>query len=145
MPYMLRVLVGLLIHRTISSTLHGQGVGRLSVEEVRGLKTEIWRTIDNALGKKLKKGGPGAETPFWVLGGKEPTEADATLFGFVVSVLVTERQVVSFALRQIFNVGRLTPASSNPESQKLVKTFPTVLEYARRIHDRLFPDYERWT
>lgn len=29
--------------------------------------------------------------PFWVLGGDDPTEADATVFGFVSSVLVCER------------------------------------------------------
>lgn len=31
---------------------------------------------------------------------------------------------------------------SAPESQKVVKSFPTILDYARRIHDRYFPDYE---
>lgn len=31
-----------------------------------------------------------------------------------------------------------------PESQRVVKSFPAVLEYARRIHDRYFPDFVSW-
>lgn len=31
-----------------------------------------------------------------------------------------------------------------PESQKVVKSFPAVGDYARRIHDRYFPDYACW-
>lgn len=31
-----------------------------------------------------------------------------------------------------------------PDSQKVVKGLPTVVEYAERIHDRYFPDYKRW-
>jgi hypothetical protein len=89
-PYTFRVFVGYLVHRTVISTLHGQGVGRLGTEEVRELKTEIWQTINNALEKK-SHGAPDFEKPFWVLGGEEPTEADATLFGFIVSVLISER------------------------------------------------------
>lgn len=32
--------------------------------------------------------------------------------------------------------------SRGPESREIVRGFPTVVEYARRIHDRYFPDYE---
>lgn len=31
-----------------------------------------------------------------------------------------------------------------PDSREVVKGFPVVLEYAERIHDRYFPDYEKW-
>ena len=31
-----------------------------------------------------------------------------------------------------------------PDSQKVVRDFPVVVEYARRIHERYFPDYEIW-
>lgn len=90
LPYPIRVVVGFLVHRTVSSTLHGQGSGRLTAEEVRGLKTEIWQTIDQALEQRLREAS-SKEAPVWVLGGKQPTEADATLFGFIVSVLASER------------------------------------------------------
>lgn len=33
---------------------------------------------------------------------------------------------------------------SNPESTKLVKGLDVVMDYANRIHDKYFPDYERW-
>lgn len=31
-----------------------------------------------------------------------------------------------------------------PDSQKVVRGFPVVVEYATRIQERYFPDYERW-
>ena len=31
-----------------------------------------------------------------------------------------------------------------PESRKVVNSFPAVVDYARRIHDRYFPDYVCW-
>ena len=31
-----------------------------------------------------------------------------------------------------------------PESQELVRSFPAIVDYATRIHERYFPDYERW-
>lgn len=88
-PYPVRVVVGYLVHRSITQTMHGQGVGRLSDEEIRSLKTEIWQSLDNVLKQRLHKSPPGE--PVWCLGGKAPTEADATLYGFIVSVLVAER------------------------------------------------------
>ena len=88
-PYPFRVVVGCLVHRSVTSTLHGQGVGRLTREEVRSLKTEIWQTLDSLLEQRIRE-APYEEV-FWVLGGKQPTEADATLFGFIVSVLASER------------------------------------------------------
>ncbi|KIX05751.1 uncharacterized protein Z518_03723 [Rhinocladiella mackenziei CBS 650.93] len=121
-PYPVRVLIGYFIHRSITHTLHGQGVGRLSPEEIRALKTEIWQRVDNVLKQRLHRAP--TDEPAWYLGGKQPTEADATLHGFITSVLVSE---------------------SAPESKKLVKSFPNVVEYAERIHDRFFPDYQKWS
>ena len=31
-----------------------------------------------------------------------------------------------------------------PESTKLVRKFPMILDYAGRIHDKYFPDYGKW-
>ncbi|OQU97668.1 Glutathione S-transferase, domain-containing protein [Cladophialophora immunda] len=123
MPYPVRLLVGLLIYRGVTKTLHGQGVGRLTGEEVRSLKSEIWQSIDSVLNSRLRQ-APGSDAPVWVLGGEQPTEADATLFGFIVSVLVSD---------------------SAPESKKIVKSFPSVVTYAERIHNCYFPEYEKWT
>ncbi|KIY00478.1 uncharacterized protein Z520_04163 [Fonsecaea multimorphosa CBS 102226] len=123
MPLPVRVLVGFLIYRGVTKTLHGQGVGRLTSEEVRSLKTEIWQSIDSVLKRRLQQASGDGEL-VWLLGGERPTEADATLFGFIVSVLVSD---------------------SAPESNKLVKSFPSVVTYAERIHNRYFPDYEKWT
>lgn len=33
---------------------------------------------------------------------------------------------------------------SGPKARELVMGFPVMREYARRIHDAYFPDYERW-
>ena len=86
-PYPLRVVVGILAYRKHVSMLHGQGTGRFTDEEIRRFKVEIWETIDGLLRASREKAAEGA--PFWALGGEGPTEADATLFGFVVSVLVS--------------------------------------------------------
>lgn len=32
---------------------------------------------------------------------------------------------------------------SGPESQSIVKGYPVVVEYAERIHDAYFPDYQK--
>jgi len=58
------------------------------------------------------------------LGGKKPTEADTTVFGFIISSLV---------------------ATAGPVNEQLVQNeCPAAVEYARKIHERYFPDYEMW-
>ena len=84
-PWPVRVVVGQLAYRKIAATLHGQGTGRFSDEELRASKVEIWSAIDGLLRASRTAADEG---PFWVLGGEAPSEADATLFGFVVSVLI---------------------------------------------------------
>ncbi|GME51029.1 Glutathione s-transferase [Neofusicoccum parvum] len=123
LPYLVRFLVGLLIYRESTQTLHGQGTGRFSPDEIAAFRLQIWESFD-ALLQAAKRNATGAEeAPFWVMGGEAPTEADTVFFGFIVSVLI---------------------CSAAPESQKVVRSFPVVLEYAQRIHDRYFPDYQRW-
>jgi hypothetical protein len=121
-PYPIRVVVGLLIYRNINATLQGQGTGRYSGDEIRAFKTEIWDHIAGLLSESKAKVA-SQEEPFWALGHSQPTEADATLFGFLVSVLIS---------------------NAGPESQEIVKSRPILVEYARRIHDAFFPDYERF-
>jgi hypothetical protein len=31
-----------------------------------------------------------------------------------------------------------------PTSREIVKGYPALVDYARRIHDKYFPDYELW-
>ena len=86
LPHPMRVLVGLLVYRNTMATLHGQGTGRYTTEEIAGFRGEIWKSVNELLIKAKKEAK--SDGPFWVLGGTEPTEADTTLFGFIVSVLV---------------------------------------------------------
>ena len=68
--------------------------------------------------------GTGHQTPSWLLGGKEPTNADATAFGFISCLLISK---------------------SGPESVKyVVHKCTAVLDYANRIHAKYFADYEKW-
>ncbi|KAH8666853.1 hypothetical protein BX600DRAFT_511745 [Xylariales sp. PMI_506] len=136
LPYPVRVLVGLMVHRSAVATLHGQGTGRYSAEEIAAFRLEIWEavnqlvvaarsTADDSSRSSSSSSSKNKEErqPYWVMGGEGPTEADTTLFGFIVSVLV---------------------CTAAPDSQKVVRQFPTVLDYANRIQDRYFPDYEKW-
>ncbi|KAL4917841.1 hypothetical protein BDW62DRAFT_201394 [Aspergillus aurantiobrunneus] len=121
-PYAVRIVVGLLIYRSTVQTLQGQGTGRYSAEEIRGFRVEAWEAVNDLL-VALKAKTQSGDAPFWVLGGEEPTEADTTVFGFVVSALICD---------------------AGPKTRELVNEFPVITEYARRIHDAYFPDYERW-
>jgi glutathione S-transferase len=126
-PYPLRPLIGLLAYRGNVQKLYSQGTGRFSDSEIRGFIEEVWTGISEMLAESRRqaKGRDAGEGEcYWVLGGEEPTEADATLFGFATSVLVCK---------------------AGPESTTLLKTkFPIVVDYAERIHGRWFPDYEIW-
>jgi glutathione S-transferase len=121
-PYPMRVVIGLLAYRANVRKLYEQGSGRFSDAETRALIRDVWAGVSGMLEESRRK-TPGKDC-FWVLGGEEPTEADATVFGFVVSNLVCD---------------------AAPETRKLLKDeFPVVVEYAERIHGRWFPEYEMW-
>lgn len=89
-PWPIRALVGWLAYRGVSSALYGQGTGRLEDEEVLHLKKEAWESINALLEESMASRVESTEErdPFWVLGGPEPTEADATVYGFIVGALV---------------------------------------------------------
>ena len=93
LPYPVQLVVGLLAYRKISAALYGQGTGRFSAEEISSFRKEIWESVNALLvtarrkTQEIKTRGEGDAT-FWVLGGSTPSEADATLFGFVASALV---------------------------------------------------------
>ncbi|KAI9731246.1 MAG: hypothetical protein M1818_007871 [Claussenomyces sp. TS43310] len=102
-----------------------QGTGRYTDDEIRLLKREIWGAINELLESSLRQMEQKSpqDEPFWCFGGATPTEADTVLYGFIVSVLVSQ---------------------SAPESRKLLKGFPVIMIYAERIHVKHFPDYEKW-
>lgn len=121
-PFPQRILFGYLAHRAVVRKLHDQGTGRFSDQEIHSFRKEIWESINDLLEDSRRKAG--SEECFWIMGGSEPSEADATVFGFVVSC-------------------QISPAG--PQSRELVRTeFPTVVDYATRIHHRYFPDYRLW-
>ncbi|KAL1594331.1 hypothetical protein SLS60_010090 [Paraconiothyrium brasiliense] len=122
-PYPMRVLIGLLAYRANVNRLYGQGAGRFSDAETRALIEDVWSGVSRLLEDSRRKAGDGE--CFWVLGGQEPTEADATVFGFVVSNLVCD---------------------AAPDTRRLLKgDFEICVEYAKRVHRAWFPDYEMWS
>ncbi|KAI1765478.1 hypothetical protein GGR53DRAFT_261512 [Hypoxylon sp. FL1150] len=123
-PYPIRVLVGILVYRKTTATLHGQGTGRFTADEIAAFRLEIWEGLSALLVASRSRNKSGDSDPFWALEGDHPTEADACLFAFIVSTLI---------------------ATASPDSQNVIKSFPVIPDYASRIHDRYFPDYEKWT
>lgn len=94
-PWPMRVLVGQLVYRKHNAMLYGQGTLRLTDEEIRASKCEIWDSINGVLAavrSSQTAGSTGTSSPkarpFWFLGGDEPTEVDTVIFGFIVSVLL---------------------------------------------------------
>jgi hypothetical protein len=91
MPYPVQIVVGLLAYRKISKTLYGQGTLRYTYEEINAFRLQIWESVNALLlssqGKEERNLNP-LNHPFWVLGGDEPTEVDATFYGFITSALV---------------------------------------------------------
>ncbi|KAK3900858.1 failed axon connections [Staphylotrichum tortipilum] len=124
LPLPARVLVGNLAYRGVTAGLESQGTGRYEKEEVREMKREVWEGVEALLVESRAAAGSGSRNaPFWVLGRPEPTEADATVYGFVAASLV---------------------CTAAPETQKTVRSFPVIVDYAKRIHDAYFGDYDIW-
>jgi len=97
LPYLIQVLVGLLAYRKMSAYLYGQGTGRLSGDEISSLKQEVWENINALLVESRRKNNKtaGDDAVFWIWGGSAPSEVDAVVFGFIVSVLVCTAYVFS--------------------------------------------------
>lgn len=123
LPLPQRLAAGQQAYHANVQKLHDQGTGRFSDDEIHHFRKEIWESVNAFLEDSQKK--TSADECFWVLGGHSPTEADATVYGFIVSTLVAE---------------------SGPLSKQLVQTAcPAAIEYAVRIHRRYFVDYEIWS
>ncbi len=102
LPWLHQVIVGNIIYRKMVRTLEGQGTLKFSTDEIFCLRFEVWETINDHLTTVREKINERMTTasrskdqdcPFWVLGGDDPTEADATVFGFIVSSLVCDASV----------------------------------------------------
>ena len=91
LPYPMQILIGLLAYRGVTRTLHGQGTMRFSTEEISSFRKKIWENVNALLAESKRKAGAGAGNDvFWLWGGKGPSEADTTLFGFISTGLVCE-------------------------------------------------------
>jgi hypothetical protein len=89
-PWPVRVIVGTIVHRKISATLYGQGTSRFSDDEILEFKREILETVNALLSESSAKSAGKTKGPFWALARGEPTEADATVFGALVSMVVAD-------------------------------------------------------
>lgn len=89
LPYPVQLVVGLLAYRRNMQTLHGQGTARFSAEEISSFRKHIWENV-NALLAASRRKRTETDATFWVLGGEGPSEADATLFGFIAAAMVCE-------------------------------------------------------
>lgn len=74
-PALIRPFVTTMVRRKLRATLHGQGTGRHSPEEILAIATRSFSAIAEFLGDK----------PFFM--GSEPTGVDATMFAFVCAGL----------------------------------------------------------
>lgn len=91
LPWPLQVIVGSIVYRKMVRTLEGQGTLKFSTDEIVNLRSEIWDTLNNYMsGISLPE---DQDSPFWILGGNAPTEADATVFGFISSNLICDASV----------------------------------------------------
>ncbi|KAJ5272610.1 hypothetical protein N7478_007735 [Penicillium angulare] len=122
LPWPVKVVVGNIIYNKNLRTLNGQGTGKFTDEEIAAFRIDLWDTLNAAISESHARHGDN-EGPFWVWGGEEPTEADAVVYGFIAAGLVCE---------------------SAPTTQCIIRGYPALLVYARRIHDVYFPDYELW-
>jgi hypothetical protein len=106
-PYPVRLIVGNLAYRAVMAGLNAQGTGRYSAEELRELKREAWESLDAILAESRRNSAAaGGDKPFWVLGRAEPTEADATVYGFVAASLVCTAYVLSLSVQFVLWVTR---------------------------------------
>lgn len=88
-PYLVRILVGLMAYRKNVQVFHSQGIGRFFADEITAMREELWGSLSALLlAAKAARSEEDAEGVFWAFGGKTPTEADAVCFGFIVSALV---------------------------------------------------------
>jgi len=85
-PYPIRLFIGWMVYSKITRTLNGQGTGRYTAAELKSLRQEAWNSLDDLVAETPNRGGHGIQ---WILGGENPTEADACLYGFLAASLTS--------------------------------------------------------
>ncbi|KAK1756471.1 hypothetical protein QBC47DRAFT_186891 [Echria macrotheca] len=129
LPWPVQIVVGQLAYRNVVKALYGQGTGRYTADEARAFKREIWEALsavlvaarDGEVAVRARRRDPRA--PFWTLGRAGPTEVDATVYGFVAASLV---------------------CTAAPETGRMVREFEVLVDYAGRIREGYFGDYDAW-
>lgn len=122
----LQVMIGIFIYKKIVRTIEGQGILKFSKEEIASLHQEIWDTLNSHM---IAISRPGdRETPFWILGGDAPTEADATVFAFIASNLVCDASVaqnslISSTVTNFFPVRQKQEPNSRPTKPSLTMPY----------------------
>lgn len=139
LPWPVQVLAGLFIYRQVIGKLKGQGTLSFTDEEISSFRQDIWEHLNALVAAAHAKHGT-REGPFWVWGSSAPTEGDAVLFAFIAPGLVCD----AYALfpQAVWLV--LADCISAPASREIIQRYPALVNYARRIHDKYFPDYELW-
>lgn len=85
----MQVVLGNIVYRKQIRTLHGQGTLRFTAEEISAFQAEIWAKL-NGLLEAARAKCRERHGPFWVWATDGPADADAALFGFIVSAMICE-------------------------------------------------------
>ena len=93
-PWGVRHAAGVCSFAYCATMLFFQGTGRHSPDEVKQLRREAITALADYAADAYAETEEGSAEPFWVLGGKNPTEADFTLFGYLSVLLAPELWVV---------------------------------------------------
>lgn len=95
---------------SMKSSLHAHGIGRHSKEEIHEIMEKDLRALSTFL----------AEKEYFF--GSEPTEIDASLFGFLV---------------QCIHV-----SSGSPHEKLIKESLQNLVDYTKRMQERFWPDWE---
>lgn len=87
MSWPLQVVVGNIIYNKNFRTMQGQGTGTFFPEEIAAFQAEIWESLNAILSASYTQ-HRDSEGPFWLWGEDAPSEADAVVFGFIISGLI---------------------------------------------------------
>jgi hypothetical protein len=90
LPWGQRHVVNYLLCNYAGVLLWGQGMGRHKPGEVVAMIEETVESLGVLAETSMAKGKGDSTEPFWILGGKTPTEVDFCLFGNLATVLATK-------------------------------------------------------
>lgn len=91
LPFGVKQIMGILTRQFVNLMLYFQGTGRHECLTVRHFTEEAIAAMAGFAETAYEKSGSRSSAPFWILGGKKPTEADFTLFGALSGYLVNDQ------------------------------------------------------